>query len=329
MNSTNGGALGRLAAGLAVLITGGLVLGACGSVQEQSSVPRPTESSQGEPQTAPGAGELAPPAVVTKRRPTLLAVGDIGECRDGGDRGEATAGLAANLAGPIQLLGDIAYPDGTQANYDDCFWPAWSPLLDRTRAAIGNHDDRHRSVFYANWPTSGTSAQPWYSYSVGSWRVLVVDANCTAVSCSAGAAQTQWLKRQLAANKARCTVLAMHQPRFSSDNEHGNDPAVDALWRVAYTGGIDLVIAGHAHDYERIGPVGITGRPDAKGPTLLVVGTGGTALRSFAKLTPASTKRIDNMWGMARLTLRPGTWTAQFLAAPSGELRDQVSGGCR
>ena len=192
----------------------------------------------------------------------MLAVGDIGECRPGGDRGAATAALAKTMDGPIALLGDIAYPDGTQANYDRCFWPAWRSLESRSHAVIGNHDDRHRAVFYANWPKAGTSSKPWYSYTVGPWLVLAVDANCTSTSCAKGSPQVEWLKATLAANRGRCTLLTMHQPRFSSDDEHGDSDFVDALWRTAYAGGIDLVVGGHAHDYERIGPVGVTGRPD-------------------------------------------------------------------
>ena len=256
-------------------------------------------------------------------------VGDLGDCGAGGDRGAASAALASTLPGPVLLLGDIAYPDGTQANYDACFLPAWQPLAARTRAVIGNHDNRHRSVFYRQWPTSGTSAKPWYSYRVGSWLVLVVDANCTPVSCAPGAAQTAWLKKTLASHRQECTLLAMHQPRFSSDDEHGDDLAVDALWRTAHAGGVDLVVAGHAHDYERIGPVGIAGRPSSAGPVLLVVGTGGAARRGFASVTPASKTRLNTTFGIARLTLSPGTWRSEFLAAPSGALRDSASGTCR
>ena len=246
----------------------------------------------------------------------------------GGDKGAATAALASTLAGPIALLGDIAYPDGSQANYDACFWPSWRPLRDRVKAVIGNHDDRNRSVFFTNWPAAGTSSKPWYSYRVGAWTVLVVEGNCTKISCSATSAQTTWLKSKLAGT-TRCTALAIHQPRFSSDDEHGDAVTVDPIWRAAYSGGIDLVIAGHAHDYERIGPVGPKGNLNAAGPTLLVVGTGGTALRGFAAITPASQVRIDDTFGLVRLELRSGSWSSEFLAAPSGEVRDTAAGDCR
>lgn len=275
-----------------------------------SPAPRPT------PSTSP------PPTA------TLLAVGDVGDCRPGGDRGRATARLAGRLGGPVLLLGDIAYPDGTRADYARCFWPAWRPLRGRVHAVIGNHDDRSRATFFAQWPHAGTSRRPWYAFDAGPWRVLVVEGNCTVVSCAAGAAQIRWLDRQLAATPG-CALLAIHQPRFSSDDEHGDDRTIDAIWRVAVRGGVDLVVAGHAHDYERIGPVAVSGRPDPDGPVLLVAGTGGTRLRGFARVTAASRVRIDDTFGLLRLTLAVDRWESAFHAAPSGEVRDHASGRCR
>ncbi len=314
------------AAGLA------LVLSSCGSVGgTPNSLALPTSPAVSN--SAAAEAEAAAPAGTTSqaRRPTLLAAGDIGDCRAGDGGVQSVAALAATLSGPMLALGDLAYPDGTQANYGACFWPSWTPLRSRVKAVIGNHDNRNRSVFFANWPSAGTSAKPWYSFTVGSWRVLVVDSNCATTSpgCAAGSPQTAWIASTLAANQDRCTLLAMHHPRFSSDDAHGDTVAVDPLWRAAYAGGVDLVLAGHAHGYERVGPLSAAGRLNTTGPVQLIVGTGGAPLRGFASLTPASRKRIADTFGLARLTLTPGAWRSEFLAAPSGDVRDQASGACR
>ncbi len=285
-------------------------------------------SACGVPQTTPAEAPAVARDQSTQDSATLLLAGDLGDCAPRGDRGQASATLAAKRQGSIQLLGDIAYPDGTQANYDECFWPAWQDLRSRTRAAIGNHDDLDRSVFYANWPNSGTSTKPWYSYRLGAWRILVVDSNCTTVRCGKHSEQVAWLKSTLNSNKNRCTLLALHHPRFSSDNEHGNSPQVDALWRAAHHRGIDLVVAGHAHDYERIGPVGVNGKLRTAGPVLFVAGTGGGHRRGFATITPASRVRINDTFGLLRLGLKKDSWNAKFLAAPSGKVRDRASGHC-
>jgi Calcineurin-like phosphoesterase len=312
---------------LVAVVAGSLVLTACASTGSGdvaavgSSVPAASS-------TADTLADGSAPQVAGDASATLLVVGDLGDCAPGGDRGEASAALASTLTGPILLLGDIAYPDGSSADYRECFWPAWKPLRDRAHAVIGNHDDRHRAAFYRKWPNSGTSSRPWYRFRVGEWRVLVVDANCRVVGCGSTSPQVTWLRARLASND-RCTVLAMHQPRFSSDDEHGDSLTVDTLWRTAHRGGVDLVVAGHAHDYERIGPVSLTGKANDHGPVLFVVGTGGAAPRSFATVTPASAKRIAGQFGLARLTLEPQAWSAEFLAAPGGAVRDTASGGCR
>ncbi len=308
------------------IVAGGLVLTACASTTSGGAAAASSREPGGSTTASASAGGSGPQ--VASAAATLLVVGDLGDCSAGGDRGKASAALAATLTGPILLLGDIAYPDGTSANYRDCFWPAWKPLRDRAHAVIGNHDDRHRAAFFRKWPNSGSSSRPWYRFRVGAWKVLVVDANCRVVGCGSTSPQVKWLRDRLAAND-RCTVLAMHQPRFSSDDEHGDSLTVDTLWRTAHRGGVDLVVAGHAHDYERIGPVSVTGKANDHGPVLFVVGTGGAAPRSFAAITPASAKRIAGQFGLARLTLEPQAWSADFLAAPGGAVRDTATGGCR
>lgn len=71
--------------------------------------------------------------------------------------------------------------------------------------------------------------------------------------CKAGSRQEKWLKADLAAHPAKCTLAYWHQPRFSSAI-HGNDPAYDAFWRALYAAGAEIVLNGHDHDYERFGP---------------------------------------------------------------------------
>lgn len=308
-----------LVAALAIALTAT----GCGSVST-SVAPVPPGTA---PPVLPGA--VSPVEPLAQPAATLLALGDVGDCSSSGDRGRATATLAKKIRGPILLLGDVAYPSGSRSDYDKCFWPYWKPLRKRVHAVIGNHDTINRSTFFAEWPDAGSSQRPWHTFRVGAWRVLVVEGNCTVVSCSANAPQTRWLARWLAARPLQCTALAIHQPRFSSDEMHGDKGGVDALWRTAYRGGIDLVLAAHAHDYERVGPVGIAGRPTAHGPVQFVVGTGGAHRRGFGKVTAGSKVRISDTFGLLRLTLRPGSWTARFLAAPSGQVRDTATGTCR
>ena len=58
----------------------------------------------------------------------------------------------------------------------------------------------------------------------------------------------------------------MHHPRFSS-GLHGSDTTLGALWTTLSRGGVDVVLAGHDHHYERFAPF--------EGIRSFVVGSGG------------------------------------------------------
>jgi hypothetical protein len=101
----------------------------------------------------------------------------------------------------------------------------------------------------------------WYSYDLGTWHVIVLDANCANVGgCTADSKQGQWLAGDLAAHSAFCTIAIWHQPRFSSGDEHGNDPSVAPFWDALHAAGADVVVNGHDHDYERFAPQDPKGR---------------------------------------------------------------------
>src|SRR5215217_4262669 len=75
--------------------------------------------------------------------PVLVGAGDIADCRDGPpERIHAadTARLLDDIAGTVFTAGDNAYPDGTAANYRDCYEPTWGRHKARTRPAPGNHE---------------------------------------------------------------------------------------------------------------------------------------------------------------------------------------------
>ena len=68
----------------------------------------------------------------------FVGAGDIGDCNT--DNDEATAALLDNIPGTVFTLGDNAYPDGTAAQFEDCYDPTWGRHKERTRPIPGNHD---------------------------------------------------------------------------------------------------------------------------------------------------------------------------------------------
>ena len=80
---------------------------------------------------SPGPGPSGPPAV-------LAGAGDIGLC--GSPAAAATAQLLDRIPGIVFTAGDNAYPNGTAADFRDCYYPHWGRHRERTRPAPGNHD---------------------------------------------------------------------------------------------------------------------------------------------------------------------------------------------
>ena len=124
--------------------------------------------------------------------------------------------------------------------------------------------------------------------------VLIVAPDDPASPCFDRAAQQAWLGRTLAAAAADATVawkVVVHSPPFSSGC-HGGEalnryPEFDQY-------GVDLVISGHDHDYERSWPTSWDGSSIGadyrapKYPTYLLAGIGGAATYDCAPSQPWS-----------------------------------------
>jgi hypothetical protein len=102
--------------------------------------------------------------VAAAEDPVLLAAGDIGDCTSSGD--EATAALLDGVRGTVAALGDIAYPNGTAANFRDCYAPSWGRHKARTRPAVGNHEYKTAGAIpYFDYfgAAAGPRGKGWYS----------------------------------------------------------------------------------------------------------------------------------------------------------------------
>jgi 3',5'-cyclic AMP phosphodiesterase CpdA len=327
----------RLVAAIAVAGLGAvIVLGGLLNLANRSPTGGSSASAvAGATGTAPAGGASGVPASAAPTLPTgdpvLVGAGDIARC-DGTDD-EATAALIDHIAGYVFTLGDNAYDSGSAAELQDCYGPSWGRLLDRTRFAVaGNHDYRTDGAapFRAYFGDAGSrDGTTWFSEDVGAWHVVVLDANCDVLDggCAEGSAELEWLRADLAASTARCTLALWHQPRFSS-GFHGDDTAVAPFWDVLYSAGADLVLNGHEHDYERFAPQDPAGNADAaRGLTEIVVGTGGAPLREFGPAIANDVVRSSLAHGVLVLTLQPSGWGFRFVST-DGSFSDQGSGTC-
>ena len=260
----------------------------------------------------------------------LLAAGDIADCGVTAD--EDTAALLDALPGTVAALGDLAYPSGTPDDFARCYGPTWGRHAGRTRPVPGNHDYETQGAggyFSFFGAAAGDPAQGWYAYDVGSWHIVALNSICAAVGgCGPGSLQEQWLRADLAAHPAACTLAYWHHPRFSS-GQHGSDPTYDAFWRALYDAGADVVIVGHDHVYERFAPQTPDGaRDDATGIRQFTVGTGGRSHYEFGSPIANSEQRDNTSFGVLALTLHDTGYEWAFVPAAGGSFTDSGSGTC-
>ena len=277
----------------------------------------------------------------------LIGAGDIARCDAQGD--EQTARLvdsvlraneAAKVHDEVFTVGDNTYPSGSAREFAQCWTASWGDttklIMKNIRPSPGNHE--HLSGLAAPYyeyfgKAAGSPKKGYYSYDIGEWRAIVLNSeivvNTGAFSDEERKEQEDWLKKELADNPKLCSVAYWHHPRFSS-GWHGMEPTLGPIWRALYDAGVDVIINGHDHGYERYVPQ----TPDAvvdsaKGMVQFIVGTGGGDLRGFSDLTPGknSAFQVQGYFGVLKLTLGGGEWQSAFLDV-SGRIWDPAGGKC-
>jgi acid phosphatase type 7 len=275
----------------------------------------------------------------------LIGVGDIAACDSRGD--ELTAAIVdsvlradsvAQVENVVFTLGDNAYPDGSAQNFARCFTPSWGDparrIMRNIRPSPGNHE--HLTVDAAPYyeyfgDNAGSPSKGYYSYNIGEWRAIALNSEIVVNGLFSEAdrtAQLEWLAEDLKANAKKCTVAYWHHPRFSS-GWHGSDRRLASFWSILYDAGVDLVLSGHDHHYERFHPLTPTGVVDsARGIVQILAGTGGGEVRGLRDpLAPHSAVRVQGHFGVVKLTLGAEEWRSAFLAT-NGGVYDASGGKC-
>lgn len=280
----------------------------------------------------PFAGRSAQTSGARTEAAVIAGAGDIADCADLSGA-EATARLLEKISGTVFAAGDLAYPDGSKKDFANCYDKTWGRVKSRTRPAPGNHEFHSSGAtpyFEYFGEAAGDPRNGYYSYELGAWHVIVLNSECKDVGgCQAGSRQEQWLRGDLAAHAAACSLAYWHVPLFSSGGKHGNSPEIQALWQALYEAHADVVVNGHDHDYERFAPQTPPGVSDpAHGIREFVVGTGGKNLRPFGAAKPNSEVRYIGSFGVLKLTLYAHSYNWEFIAVEGSTFHDSGSGTC-
>ena len=284
----------------------------------------------------------------------FVGAGDIAKCSN--NNGAGAAATAALLDGMpnafVFTLGDTVYESGTQAEWEDCYDPLWGRFNDRIYPAVGDHDykeirDTFSSIPYADRPwemayyfqyfgsRAGDPELAYYSFNLGKWHIVVLNSHCSIVGgCSSGPMR-QWLEADLAASDSTCQLAYMHHPRFTSGIQGDGSPrtsftSVAPLWDTLVAHGVELIMAGHDHHYERFDKMLSDGTPDAAGPRFIIAGTGGANHTQVGGTRhPSSVVANDDTFGLLQLQLHEDRYDWDFIPIEGGTFTDNGSDVCR
>lgn len=261
----------------------------------------------------------------------LLAAGDIADCTNLAGA-EATAKILEENEGVVAAIGDLAYPDGTKENFQ-CYDQTWGRVKNRTRPAPGNHEFHSQgATFYFEYfgKEAGDPKDGFYSYDLGAWHIISMNSECTEIGgCNEGSREEKWLRADLAAHPAACTLAYFHKPLFSSGGAHGDAPEIRPLYQALYDANADVILSGHDHDYERFAPQDPNGKLDrARGIREFVVGTGGKNHRPFGAPEATSEVRDTTTFGVLKLTLKPNGYDWKFIPEAGKSFTDAGSDSC-
>jgi acid phosphatase type 7 len=269
-----------------------------------------------------------------EKPPVVVAAGDIAVCRTEGD--EATAGLVGGIEGTVLTLGDHAYPHGSSDNFAECYDPYWGQFKARTRPSPGNHEYETpgaSAYFHYFGRAAGDTEGGYYSFDLGSWHMISLNSNCGEgeLRCGPGSPQGRWLKEDLAANEEEeaCTLAYFHHPLFTSGAYRPGIKRVQRLWQILYAAGVEVVLNGHDHNYQRFAPQDWQGRVDPEdGIRQFVVGTGGRSLYQISQPIANTEVYNDDAFGVLELTLRPKRYDWEFVPVEGEIFSDAGSTRC-
>jgi acid phosphatase type 7 len=290
-------------------------------------------------------------AAAVEPDPVIAATGDIA-CPPPGTptaracHQAATADLLTSGGYTAVLpVGDEQYNCGELSAFNAVYDPTWGRVKSISKPVVGDNEyvgstcsTPGAAGYYTYFGDAASPQEPgctqackgYYSYDLSSWHIVALNSECkqTGVGgCNGTSAQGKWLKADLAAHPAQCTLAYWHRPYWS--DKGGSASVVQHFVRTLYAAGAELLLVGHAHIYERFAPMNPSGVADPKGTRQFIVGTGGRSQGALAATPPANSEvRNSGTYGVLQLTLHAGSYDWQFVPEAGKTFTDAGSQNC-
>jgi hypothetical protein len=322
------------------LVSGAIGAGAAVLAVNPSLIPaaKPGQPAPSGKERELGSSRKAP-STNKRRDPMLVAAGDIA-CDPGAPtfnngfgttnscRQRYTAELLARLhPDAVLVLGDDQYDDARYAKYLRSYDTTWGRFKRISYPTPG--DGFSLRGYYRYWGRRARpSGVPWYSFRLGAWHVISLNSNCSLIGgCGSGSPQVEWLRRDLRGHPADCQLAFWHEPRFSS-TEPADTVRMKLIWNVLSEFGVELVLSGEAHNYERFGGLDASGHRRPGGVRQFIVGTGGKSLSPFTRRSPGRERGNSGTFGVLKLTLHPQSYAWRFVPVPESSFGDAGAAPC-
>ena len=286
----------------------------------------------------------------------MVATGDLAcQTLTNGD-GIATceSGAVANLIRRIDpdrflALGDLQYNNGKLREFRRVWDVQFGSLRDITSPIPGNHEygTTDAAGYFTYFGEVAAPPHGYYSFDLDNWHIIALNsAICwDDPGCGPGSPQHEWLLMDLAANANHdCTLAMIHHPRYdwrpyqkwvvddgtTLNGGYSTAPLVP-FWEALYDAGVEAVLNGDNHLYQRWAPQDAHGNAVPGGTVQFTVGTGGRMLYPFGRPPrPENLERTQNRaFGVVKLTLHADSYTHEWVSAPhQAEYEDSGTVAC-
>jgi predicted phosphodiesterase len=237
--------------------------------------------------------------------------------------------------GPELVLGLGDYSYQSTAN---CWFDIIEPIDGKMKIAIGNHDDSSSTLLNQYLSHFGLSRQ-YYSFNYQNAYFLVLSTEMIASDVQYDFAKSD-LAKAASNTGIQWIIVYMHKPMYTSPSHHSADSTMRSKYHPLFDQyGVDLVLYGHNHAYERSYPIKydsstpstpiITSTNEASytnptGAIFATVGTAGASLYSYSSKSSYIVTQYEG-YGFLDITISGSTLAGKFYANSDGSIKDQFT----
>jgi hypothetical protein len=242
----------------------------------------------------------------------------------------------------VLALGDLSYHSTA-----DCWFDTMSPIKDKLMITLGHHDVEDGQAKMDQYLNSFGLEKPFYSYEYNKVHFLVMSAKSVYYK---GSEQYNFILEDLkkaSENKdVNWIVVSSYGPPYTSPSEHTAFKEIRDVYHPIFEKyGVDLVLSGHNHNYQRTHPITYNPNDSSEpvvtndrsteydsqkdGIVFAIVGTGGVNFYSFDGQAPFVDTQFANKFGFLNIDISNGNphtkLTGTFYDNKGDQILDQFA----